>query len=108
MREWRTAHPGWWTAIVATVALFVGVGIGVSGNQDQDRVDELEDQVADLRDDVSEAEREAEDAEEEFNDRLDSIDAREDENAAACGRQAARGDARGRLLEAFGPGSGHG
>jgi hypothetical protein len=51
MREWRRAHPGWWTAIVATVALFVGAAIGVSGNQDQDQIAELEEQVADLEDD---------------------------------------------------------
>ena len=78
MRGWLKAHPGWWT-IGATIALFAGVAVGVTWNQDPDRIAELEGQVAELEHDVSEAERDAEHAKRELADRLDAIDAREDE-----------------------------
>jgi hypothetical protein len=78
VREWVKAHPGWWT-MVATVALFGGVALAVTWNQDPDRIAELEKQVADIEDNVAKAERDAEHAKRELADRLDAIDARESE-----------------------------
>jgi hypothetical protein len=97
VREWVKAHPGWWTA-VATVALFGGIAVAVTWNQDPDRIAELEEQVADIEDDVSEAERDAEHAKRELADRLDAIEAREGELRDAERAQESEAARRGRAI----------
>ena len=97
MRGWVKAHPGWWT-MGATLALFVGVAVGVTWNQDQDRIAELQEQVAELEHDLSKAERDAEHAKRELADRLDAIDAREGELRDAERTQEREAARRGRAV----------
>jgi hypothetical protein len=80
----------------ATVAVFAGVAVGVTWNQNPDRIAQLEEQVAELEHDLSEAERDAEHAKQELADRLDAIDAREDELRDAERAQESEAARRGR------------
>jgi hypothetical protein len=56
MRGWFKAHPGWTATIIGAAALFVGVGIGAAGTDQQGEIDRQDAQIATLRGELADSE----------------------------------------------------
>jgi hypothetical protein len=95
MRGWFKAHPAWTATIIGVGSLFVGVGIGAAGSDQQGELDQKDERIAALKDELADAEEAYQAQGEELSSyRPDALAYRRHqkqiEKEAAAAREAAR------------------